>query len=238
MYIPADSDPRKNSSKEFKNSRLIWYFLSIFSWSSLLFFAHEQYGKIDILLLITVMIGVVFLIGILQNISIHGLLGIYPYWIIIVVLGFLGGFIWIIMFLGSLFGIMLGSAILTTSLANIVGETISTTLTIFVIPTTYSLVFLVFTYGIWYKFLKPMHNSNRMTERSKLLLEGIVAIAVSLFISLSLYVAFSVIFASNFLIATLLSSLPFSILSYSGFKEIYEENAIFNVFKIKNLIYE
>jgi hypothetical protein len=230
MYHSAESLSKKNPLGQLKNTKFLWYIGTIFSWSILYFTFLELTISIDIVIFPLVTIGCIFLIGFLQGLIVNRMINILKYWILIVIFGFIFGIVWMIAFLGTLFLIVTFSTFFVDSLE--IGN-LSTILVSFVIPITYGLVFVAFTYGVWYKIIKPIHESNRLNEKKKLLLEGSVAIAVSLYIALSLNVVSLIAFAGNFVIACILSAFTFSFLSYSGFKEIFDMNLIFNIFPVK-----
>ncbi len=185
----------------------------------------------------TFLLGVIvsFLILIvLQELIVSKYIKMFPYWTFSLTLGIALGLLWSLLFIGSLFVIVVQSGALALNLKPYIGSSASAVLTIIVIPTSVSLVFLIFTYIIWYRVVKPLHKSSKLSEKNKILFEAIVAIVVSVFSSLSIYVALFIISLSNSLLAFIISSLVFSYMTFAGFKEVYSENIFFNVFKFKD----
>ena len=213
--------------KSYWKTRYLWYLTSMLSWIllNLTYFYFSGLNN-NTILLVSLILGI-FFIGLIQDLSVNGILSIFTYWLIIVILGFLSGLIWLSAFSGSLILILVLVTIFTTNLIPTIGYTLGIITTITTIPITYALIFVLFIYGIWNKFIKPLHNSHRLSERNKLILEGTVAVAISIFISISFDAVVLVIFANNYIISCLLSSIPFALLTYSSFSEIYTQNAFF-----------
>lgn len=222
--------------KSYKKTRYLWYLSSILSWILLnaIYFYFSDLNN-NIVLLVSLILCVL-LIGFIQDLNINRILSIFPYWLLIVILGFLSGLIWLVAFFGSLVLILVIVAVFTTNLIPTFGQTLAVITTVAAIPTSYAIIFVLFTYGIWYRFIKPLHSSHRLSERNKLILEGVVAVAISIFISISFDAVLLVLFANNYMISCILSAIPFSILTYSSFSEIYTQNSFFNVFQVRDQV--
>ena len=82
-------------------------------------------------------------------------------------------------------------------------------------------------------FIKPVLDSKLVGNKLKLLFENIIVVVVSLLASSTLLFGLLAISNSNMFFSTFMSSLCFSLISYSGFEDIYLENAILKNFKTK-----
>ena len=97
--------------------------------------------------------------------------------------------------------------------------------------TTTGIIFFLFTYGVWIWLIKPIQNSSQINNKIKLILENIIIITVSLFASFTLLFALLVVSNSNMFFSTFMSAMCFSLITYSGFKDIYLENSVVKAFK-------
>lgn len=231
MYTAELLRPRKSALNKF--TYLIWYgasTLSIF----LIYLVYTLYlqNKNIPLFLLGIIISLMLLI-LLQEIIISKYMKMFPYWAFTLITGIFLGFLWSILFIGTLIYMVIQSGIFATSLKPTFGKNISLILSIVIMPFTTALIFVIFTYGLWHKVVKPIHKSSKLSEKHKLLFEGIIAIVVSVFSALSIYVALIILLFSNSMVAFIISAFVFSYMTFSGFKEIYSENAFFGVFEIK-----
>ena len=68
------------------------------------------------------------------------------------------------------------------------------------IPGAAALIQIIYTFGIWKMFIKPIENSNKVSEKNKLILQGIIAIGFSVFLTYVVLFMIEVIFHPNFII--------------------------------------
>ncbi|MHA2279260.1 MAG: hypothetical protein ACXAC2_26055, partial [Candidatus Kariarchaeaceae archaeon] len=90
----------------------------------------------------------------------------------------------------------------------------------------------------WNKVVKPIYNSPRLSDRQRLLYEGLVTNAGTIYLALTIGFILLIIFGSNFTLSHVLGFLSsgwvFASLTYSGFQEIYEQNKFLKIFNEKS----
>ena len=234
MYTAESIAPRKTKLQNDKIIYPFWYITSTLSLSLIYLFYNYYLHNSNIDFLILGVIISIFLVVIFQELAVKKHLDMFPYWAIILISGIILGCIFCLMFVGSLFYFVYQSSIFTASLSDKYGKNVSLILSVVLIPTVAAVIFVLFTYVLWFQVVKPIHNSSKLSEKNKLLFEGIISISVAVFVSLTLYVGLLIILFNNSLVAYLISAFAFSYLSFSGFKEVYAENAFFGVFLIKD----
>lgn len=226
---------RKNVSENKKFLPYAWHGLSVVIWF-LLYNSYSYFlsNKNDFFDFTVAFIMSVIILALFQEALVNKLVKIFPFWLITVIAGFLFGLIYTFVFLGSLLFFPLGAGIVASSFNNVGYEMSFSLLTIFILTTT-GIIFSIFTYGVWAIIIKPIHKSNQINEKGKLVFNNIVITGGSLFVSTTLLFSFLLVFNSNMLISSLLSVVAFSFLTFSGFKDMYFENSISKPFRMKSI---
>lgn len=209
----------------------LWHGISIGTWFILytayqyFLFERNEYQIFILFFALTLVIFAVF-----QQALISKLIKIFPYWFFSDLIGFILGFLYVLFFIWALFTFVLQAGIIITSMKSYLGIGNTIYLMTIVILTTTGFVFFLFTYGFWEIFVNPLIKSHRINEKIKLSMDNVIIIVFSIYSAITLLFSFLLIFNSNMLISTFLSSLAFSYITHSGFKEIYIENSILKPF--------
>ncbi|OLS24939.1 MAG: hypothetical protein HeimC3_18150 [Candidatus Heimdallarchaeota archaeon LC_3] len=217
---------KKSISDVYPRFRIYWFILNAFFWF-ILYFSFQIVSPDILLGVLTIVLGSL-LLGFSQGIFLNKLFPILKYWIAMVVLGILIGILWMFFFFGSLILFSLFSVefafILTTD------ENLQVLLIVALIPLSYSLIFLIFTHGFWSKVIKPFGNSNKLSDKNRIIFEGLILNAISIYFAITISFVALIIFASNYFYGYLLSALTFSYTTYTGINQIYQHNDIIKEF--------
>ncbi len=230
MYTADSIAPSK--AKIHKQTPFIWYAfttISIFLADPLLTIYNDTHNQIYLILGIILPI---ILVIVIQEIIAGRYLKIFPYWTLILIVGLILGTICSILFIGIILFSVLYTSNYATTLSPVIGKDSSIFLTVIASLLTPGIMFAILIYIFWYRIVKPLHSSAKLKEKNKILLEGFVAVIVSVIISISMYAAVLILSFSNVTIAVLFGSLTFSYLTFSGFNEIFTENKFLHVFEI------
>jgi hypothetical protein len=213
------------------NFRRFWLLFTYFAWF-LLYYSFIIVSSDIVLTLAVIVIGAL-IIGIIQGIFANRLLTIIQYWIFVVLSGILAGLVWTILFVLTLVLLMANIAFIDLG-----DGTIQVLGSLTLIQLSYAIISLGFTYGFWYKIIKPIYYSPRLSDRQRLLYEGLITNAGSIYLAITIGFIFLLLFASNFTLSHVLGFLTsgwvFASLTYSGFQEIYEQNKFLKIFKEKS----
>lgn len=228
MYTAESIAPRKVRIN--KLTPIIWYICSTIAIfiSYPIFTLYSQ--NHSTLTLFTGVLLPIILVVIIQELIARQQINIFPYWTFILLVGSLLGFVCSLIFIGGILSFVLLTGYTTLQVQGNTGII----LTIIAIPSAAGLIFVLMVYIFWHRIVKPIHDSKRLSDKNKLLVEGIVSVLISVFISICAYVAFLILTISNLVVAYFFACFVFSYLTFSGFRDICSENVFFNVFKPKD----
>lgn len=230
MYRAEDIAPKLKTKRAIP---FLWYVVTTLAFLLVYplltsYIAHQKQTTLLIILAIFIIVILV------QELLANQYIKIFPYWSFILIVGTILGIISSIILLGAIFSFPLLVGIFTTSLKGQFGNTVSVILSGILIPLSGAVVFLIITIFFWYGIVKPIQKSEKISEKKKLLFEGIVMILVIVFVTINVYLALILISLNNFTVAYLITSVAFSYFTFSSFKEICSENLYMNVFKENN----
>ena len=215
-----------------KSLPYFWHGITLVVWAILyVSYASFLLEKNDVLPFIFAFLCSLVILGLVHEFLINKIIKMFPYWLITDVLGVFSGLFYCLVLFLSLFAVGTVAGIVAFGFKDIIGFRYSIYLLPIFTLTSTGIAFFLLTYGVWISIIKPVQASSHVNDKIKLIFDNIIIITVSLFASFTLLFALLVVSNSNMFFSTFLSSLCFSLITYSGFKDIYFENSVVKAFK-------